>query len=337
MATRNLTVEKSSYAEPVYVIYKEGKNNSEENQKDKTMNIHQCSYCDNIFDSIDKLEIHNKKRCVDVYKCKFCDAKFDKKQNYDGHMNKKKPCIGLLTKKVDALTCSICNNSFSNSSNMKKHELICEKKNDRVKILENKNIQLQKELIYTKMRYESKLKMLQNELNKIKKTGYIPKEKKNDDSSDESEIDSSEEEKINLINFYTKDCSRQLVKNIINRRDIIKITDLICDKNYDELIEFMVNKIHFNDSYKQGQNIKYISKIDKYSIYNNSEWKTGENIKTIMETIQKEIWWGFKSALDSDNNSKITNELRQNIEPMYRDTFYKTYSDIIKKCQENKK
>jgi len=193
--------------------------------------------------------------------------------------------------------CKYCNKAFSTDGNMRRHMNKCRpKKEINTKVQKNKEIKI-------------------NEIDKYIKEYNIQDNK-------------------NLLNFSI---SESIVKNLRDRFSIPelgKIARYLECKDYDNLVECIIKKIHYSDNNKKCQNIKYIDKLDKYIIYD-GQWKN-KSEENILSILHKEVEFVIYMAMDASDipsNKKLIKILGENKKSLNEYNFIKTQVNSVKHVQ----
>jgi len=325
--------------------------------------VHKCIYCSDIFVSLNALNAHNKTKCVDKYICNLCNTDCKNKQNYNSHINRKNPCIVYPNNKKDKLTCQVCNKNYSTLSNLYKHKNKCKLKNNKDKVLENINKQLQNDIKnmnrinkiqintikkykenndkYKKLLAENKIDYSSDSDDEIESES-ISKSTSSDDAKNVNNIKAKNVKIVNnvnniTINFNSDNYSRYEIEERFTRDRLNVIKNLLLEDKTDELREYMVEIMHFSKDYPEGHNLKFSHEENKCMVYNDSKWKPAE-ISKVRHILQKEASWGIKNTLDSANklkkNKEIVETMQQNAESLDSDNYIKNPTAMIKKYQE---
>jgi hypothetical protein len=253
--------------------------------------------------------------CEPKYMCLKCNRSYSSKQSLWNHKKIKHINVELfdivvipsvIPNNKKKYNCKICNNEFTQRCNKWRHEQLCKKKNNinitnnnKLQIVENKNIESEKSLKEIKNMLNDLLrknnKIQSNSLNKIKK-----QINNCSDTISELSLDNNICEFININNYieedlekyYNKDCvyiinirdniykygrSSHIFKRLqahktnLNYKSIIKIYQLN-NMNETEILEKkiknMVKTLNINRIYNNQTEIFQIDKINLQDIIN---------------------------------------------------------------------
>ena len=200
----------------------------------------------------------------------------------------------------DIYTCDYCQESFTNFSNKRRHELHRCKENTSVSnsIITKQEIQIKKLEKAMEKQKKELMKQIEILLTKVGNTT----------------INNTQTNNIQLNNYGSEDLSHI---SYSDKTQMLKIPYV--------MIQRMIEKVHFNDLKPENQNLMIVNKKDKYiKIYENGKWIYKDK-KTTMEDlidgkyfildehfneitsdelseIQKDRYEGFQTKYDNKEN-----------------------------------
>lgn len=264
--------------------------------KEKLLPVeYRCAYCNHVYPGKKMLEEHNKKRCVNEYRCRKCNKVFSKKGHFDDHMKMKKSCVATAE---DIHICKLCGKAYTTSGNLRVHIKSCKLKKEE----ENKKAK----------KDELKVREIEN---------YI-KEYNNRDNK-------------GLSNFRISESITKDVRGGFSIPELGIIAKYLEDKKFSKLVEFVINKMHYSDDYKKCQNIRYISQLDKYILYD-GQWlsKSEKNVLNILFTEVKFAMYLARDASDIPGNKTLSKILFENDQLFDEYMFLKTQNSAVKNVQK---
>ena len=246
--------------------------------------------------------------------CEICNKIFEKKSHFIQHLNKKKPCGPLISKKNlvppkippnspqippknplisnDKNTCMYCFKKYSRTDHLKRHllknckikrESDIEKENIFKLLLEKDKQNKQNKIEIDELKNQNKI--LIDKINKLISLKEHSKSKKTINNKTiinqtNNQTNNNQTNNIVMVNFGKEDLS------IIDKK--IFLDRVVKNRLYGVKVpEEILKIIHFNPNYPQLSNI-YISDInrEKYMIFEDGEWKLSP-IDKIPEVIEK--------------------------------------------------
>lgn len=253
------------------------------------------------------------------YRCIYCNFLYPNAKVLEDHNKKRcvreyrcKSCHKTFAKKkhyenhmkrkkscvtVSDYSCKYCKKAYSTDWNMREHTKKCKSKVIDIKI-------------------EKKDKPKINEIDKHIK-------------------EYNDQDNKNLLNFSITELMAKNFRERFSIRDLDKIAEYLENKDCDNLVEFIIDKIHYSDNYKKYQNIKYIEKLDKYIIYD-GQWKNKSN-EIVLGILQKEVEFTIylaMSASDIPGNSNLMEILGKNKKLLDENNYMKTQINSLKNVQK---
>lgn len=136
----------------------------------------------------------------------------------------------------------------------------------------------------------------------------------------------------NLSNFHISESIARDVKGGFSIPELDKIVEYLKNKDFDELVEFVIRKMHYSDNYKKCQNIRYIKELSEYIVYD-GQWKnkSEKNISSILHFEVKFAMYLAREASSCDSTIKAT--LQENEELLDEYTYIRTQSKALKNVQ----
>ena len=287
------------------------------------------------------------------YTCEKCNKIFSAKIDYTRHMNRKKPCNSDIKlqmnisihndtvsipkdteKKQNELICSYCLKVFSCVSALYRHvRLNCKVKKQQ----DNKKEEIYQTLLKENEELKNKLNDVTNKLDEVT-----------------NEIKQIKTSGINKTINNSKNCNIHNGDNNIiiiahGREDLEKIDVkyiLEALKRGTSAIPVITERIHFNQSYPEYQNV-YISNMNqKYGmIYNGKEWKLkdkdtiiedlyekkfdflDENFENIYEQLSESQQKAFKRFLDIHEKADMDKQSKKTIDKIKQDLKFLLYNN----------
>jgi hypothetical protein len=285
----------------------------------------------------------------DVFRCFECDCEYSTKGNYDKHLltvkhknaeisaqkdkkmdNKDKNGKNFATLTVDSFTCEYCNNTYSNSFNLKRHKLRC-------KVFVQQKDEANK-------KYEEAKKM---------------KEMFDDDESDTTALTT------HTNSVTTMNNSNNTVNNIVNNNTIINnnvnvsyrvqlgsepIANLLTDNDKKQVLSkihgsllYYVHKVHFSGQYPEYLNVALTNLRSKYAHkYSEIEEKfiteLADNVFTEMIDTRFSEICDFYDERKTKLNAKMESRLNNYIEGMKNnpEKYKKTMDDVMLLAYNNR-
>ena len=248
------------------------------------------------------------------YICSKCTKSFCKKSSYDCHINRKFLCV----KDTNELNCIHCNKIYSTKYNLKIHMISC-----------NINIIVEDE---NKTQIEELRKMLLEQQKKIDELSHITENNKNITVTDNSTINNTTNNVINIYNAGKEDLSH------LSKEDIIKIctsgtyyplvaAEIIhCNKKYPQYQNYLISnlrsntgQIKINDDWvtqSQDDILTNIMRVDK------------KHVTTLMKNL--EIDDKLKVKLESTQDEIDTGQSKEHQKPKIKNILYQK-ADMITK------
>lgn len=197
------------------------------------------------------------------YSCLKCQKAFDRFSNYKRHINRIIDC-----KKKD--TCSYCNRHFDRSFCLKRHELICKKKDTVININPITNNTTNNITNPTTNNITNN--------NPVNTTNNITNPITNNNTNCNNTTNVTNNNVI-LVGYGKEKNEGFPDEDMIN----------ICKKGYESILEFF-RYIHFNDKYPQYQNIYKVSSHDSdLRLYTGARWELTRKGDKIDSAISKYI------------------------------------------------
>ena len=278
-----------------------------------------------------------------TYSCSKCNKKFFYKNDYTRHINRKFPCnkniefqmggsppelskahpkLSKIEKTIEKENhiCYYCKNEFSNKYNLNRHiNLVCKIKKQHEKEKEEKYNELIQRIENNEKKFEEKITNLENQLREEKE--------KNNKLIQMNTSDKTINNNCNINNIENQNITFNLIAH--GREDLDKIDVkyiLEALKRGTSAIPVITERIHFNQSYPEYQNVYITNMNQKYGmIYDGKEWKLKDK-----DTIIEDLYEKKYDFLD-ENFENIYNQLSES-----QQKAFKRFLDIHDKADTNK-
>lgn len=255
------------------------------------------------------------------FKCAYCNDDFWSKNRLIEHNKKRcvkeyrcKLCTKTFSRKkhyddhvkmkkscakiIKDYKCNICNKKYATEGNIRRHKIICKEKNKAI------------------------IKKAKIEKIKVKEFDLYIKEYNNKDNKDLSKFDITES--------FAKS-----IREIFSIQDLDKVADRLDQKKCNKLVRSVIKKLHYSDDFPKGHNIRYISKLDKYIVYDGIKWKnfSSERVLTILQKEVEFVIYLATSSADIPGNKKFVSSLFENKKLLDEQQYKITQVNALKDVQ----